>query len=98
MHIDDELLRGVTLEFLVKDLVTRIIRDNPATDLKQDILSAVERLTPPFASNDVERAAIRARMYAEAHAILDWATDGQTTTHSPILGRPLPASHYRQWR
>lgn len=98
LHIDDERLRVATLEFLIKNLVARIITANPDTDLKQDLLSALERLGPPFASNDVERAAIRARMHAEAHAILNWATDGQTTASSPIQGRPLPASHYRQWR
>ena len=98
LHIDDDRLRVVTLEFLVKDLVARISRDNPAPDLKQDVLGALERLRPPFASDDVERAAIRARMCAEAQAILNWAMDGQGTAASPIQGRPLPSSRYRQWR
>ena len=98
MHIDDERLRVATLEFLVKDLVARISRDNPALDLKQDVLSVLERLAPPFASGDVERAAIRARMCAEAQAILNWAMDGQGTAASPFQDRPLPSSRYRQWR
>ncbi|PDT50439.1 hypothetical protein CO661_02100 [Sinorhizobium fredii] len=98
MVVDEERLRVAALEFLVKNLVARIVEGKSVPDLKHDVLSALERITPPFASDDVEQAAVRARMHAEAQAILDWAMDRQGTTPSPIQGRPLPASHYRQWR
>ncbi|MCM5693947.1 hypothetical protein [Sinorhizobium meliloti] len=98
MHFEDDGLRVATLEFLVKVLATKRLRDDPDADLKQDLLSALERIPLQFASNEVERAEIRAKMHAEANAILNWAVEGRTTTISPIAGRPLSASHYRQWR
>ncbi|WP_167333576.1 hypothetical protein [Sinorhizobium arboris] len=98
MHIEDDRLRVATLEFLVKVLATRRVRDDPGADLKQDVLSALERVPLQCISSEVEQAEIRARMHAEADAILSWAVNGRTTTISPIEGRPLSASHYRQWR
>ncbi|WP_164827737.1 hypothetical protein [Sinorhizobium meliloti] len=98
MHFEDDGLRVATLEFLVKVLVTERVRDDPVADLKQNVLSALERIPLQFASSEVERAEIRARMHAEADAILNWAVEGRTTTISPIAGRPLSPSHYRQWR
>lgn len=97
MHFEDDGLRVATLEFLVKVLATRRFRDDPDA-LKQDVLSALERIPLQFVSSEVERAEIRAKMHAEANAILNWAVEGRTTTISPIAGRPLSASHYRQWR
>ncbi|NRP72137.1 hypothetical protein ILFOPFJJ_03033 [Ensifer psoraleae] len=98
MHIDDDRLRVATLEFLVKLLVTSKVRDTPFADLKYDVLSALERISPQCASNEVEQAEIRARMHAEADAILRWAVGGGASTISPIEGRPLSVSHYREWR
>lgn len=98
MHIDDDRLRVATLEFLVRVLVASKVRDNSFADLKHDVLSALERLSPQCAASDVELAEIRARMHAEADAILRWAVGGQTNTISPIEDRPLSVSHYRQWR
>lgn len=100
MHFENDGLRVATLEFLVKVLATKRLRDDPDpdADLKQDVLSALERIPLQFVSSEVERAEIRAKMHAEANAILNWAVEGRTTTISPIAGRPLSASHYRQWR
>ncbi|THK37112.1 hypothetical protein EHS39_16300 [Ensifer sp. MPMI2T] len=98
LHIDDDRLRVATLEFLVRVLVTSKVRDNSFADLKHDVLSALERMPLQSASSEVERAEVRARMHAEADAILSWAEHGPTTTISPIEGRPLSGSHYRQWR
>lgn len=98
MHFEDDGLRVATLEFLVKVLATKRLRDDPDADLKSDVLSALERIPLQFVSSEVERAEIRAKMHAEANAILNWAVEGRTTTISPITGRPLSASHYRQWR
>ncbi|WP_164828999.1 hypothetical protein [Sinorhizobium meliloti] len=98
MHFEDDGLRVATLEFLVKVLATKRLRDDPDNDLKHDVLSALERIPLQFVSGEVERAEIRAKMHAEANAILNWAVEGRTTTISPIAGRPLSASHYRQWR
>lgn len=82
----------------MKVLATKRLRDDPDADLKQDVLSALERIPLQFVSSEVERAEIRAKMHAEANTILNWAVEGRTTTISPITGRPLSASHYRQWR
>lgn len=98
MHIDDDRLRVATLEFLVKVLVTSKVRDTSLADLKHEVLSALERISPQCASDEVERAEIRARMHAEADAILRWAAGGGANTMSPIEARPLSVSHYRQWR
>ncbi|MDX0439094.1 hypothetical protein [Sinorhizobium medicae] len=98
MHFEDDGLRVATLEFLVKVLATQRLRDDPDTDLKQGVLSAFERIPLQFVCSEVERAEIRAKMHAEANAILNWAVEGRTTTISPIAVRPLSASHYRQWR
>jgi deoxycytidylate deaminase len=98
LHFEDDGLRVATLEFLVKVLATKRLRDDPDADLKQDVLSAVERIPLQFVSSEMERAEIRAKMHAEANAILNWAVEGRTTTISPIAGRPLSPSHYRQWR
>ncbi|MDW9371019.1 hypothetical protein GOA55_30385 [Sinorhizobium meliloti] len=98
LHFEDDGLRVATLEFLVKVLATKRLRDDPDADLKQHVLSALERIPLQFVSSEVERAEIRAKMHAEANAILNWAVEGRTTTISPIAGRPLSASHYRQWR
>lgn len=98
MHIDDDRLRVATLELLVKILVTSKVRDNSFAELKHEVLNALERISPQCASNEVEAAEIRARMHAEADAILRWAVGGRTNTISPIEGRPLSGAHYRQWR
>jgi hypothetical protein len=99
VRIDDERLRVATLHFVVKQLVARILKDNPTADLKYDVLSALEQITPCFGSDDVERGVIRVSMHSEANAILDWAIEGKGSSTSLIEGLPLPTtSHYREWR
>ncbi|THK34624.1 hypothetical protein EHS39_29305 [Ensifer sp. MPMI2T] len=98
MSISDEQLRVATYEFLIRNLVTKTVRSCDGADLKLEICSALLRMAPPFGSNEVEQASIRARMYDEAMAVLNWAIDGEGATRSPIPGRPLPHTHYREWR
>ena len=98
MRIDDEQLRVATLEFVLRRLVAKALEHTPGTDLTHDVLSGVDQLTPSFATEDIDPNEVRTRMRAQADAILSWAMDKSGTVQSPIKGRPLSETHYRDWR
>ncbi|OKP75696.1 hypothetical protein BTE77_18980 [Ensifer adhaerens] len=98
MGIDNEQLRVATLEFILRSLVAKVLEHTPGPDLTHHVLSALDQLAPSFAAADIDPAEVRARMRAQADAILSWAMDESGIVQSPIKGRPLSETHYRDWR